>query len=62
MKKAFLLLLFILPITLFAQDKARDIVNKSIKAHGGKAYNNFAVSLDFRQFHLVLKQNQTLSI
>ena len=60
MKKALFLLIFILPITLFAQDKAHKIVNKSIKAHGGKAYNDFAVSLDFRQFHLVLKQNQTL--
>ena len=60
MKKALFLLIFISPITLFAQDKAHKIVNKSIKAHGGKAYNNFAVSLDFRQFHIVLKQNQTL--
>ncbi len=60
MKNILLYLLFILPITLFSQDKARIIVDKSIKAHGGKAYDNFAVSLDFRQFHLVLKQNKTL--
>lgn len=60
MKKILIYLLFILPITLFAQDKAHKIVAKSIKAHGGKAYNDFAVSLDFRQFHLVLKQNKTL--
>ena len=60
MKKAFILLLFILPITLFSQDKAHKIVNKSIKAHGGKAYQKMAVSLDFRQFHLVLTQNKTL--
>lgn len=60
MKNRLIYLLFILPITLFAQDKAHKIVKKSIKAHGGKAYNNFAVSLDFRQFHLVLKRNKTL--
>ncbi len=60
MKKILIYLLFILPITLFAQDKAHKIIAKSIKAHGGKAYDNFAVSLDFRQYHLVLKQNKTL--
>ncbi len=60
MKKILFLLLFVLPITLFSQDKAQVIIKKSIKAHGGKAYNNFAVSLDFRQFHLVLTQNKTL--
>ena len=60
MKKTVIYLLFLLPITLFSQDKAHKIVAKSINAHGGKAYQNFAVSLDFRQFHLVLKQNKTL--
>lgn len=57
MKKIFTILFFTLPFTLFSQNKAQKIIQKSIKAHGGLHYENLAVSLDFRQFHLILKQN-----
>jgi hypothetical protein len=58
MKKIILFLFLSLPTLFFAQNKAQKIIKKSIKAHGGKLYDNFAVSLDFRQFHLVLKQSK----
>jgi hypothetical protein len=57
MKKYILFSLLCLPTLFFAQNKAQKIIKKSIKAHGGKQYDNFSVSLDFRQFHLVLKHN-----
>ncbi len=60
MKKIFVFLLSILPFISNAQDKALDIIEKSIKAHGGKNYEKFAVELDFRQFHLILKQKNGL--
>jgi hypothetical protein len=58
MKKVVISLLLIVPIFLSAQDKAVKIIEKSIKAHGGKSYDNFAISLDFRQFHLILKHEK----
>jgi hypothetical protein len=58
MKKAPFLLIFLLPFTLFAQDKAQEILAKSIKAHGGKKYESLNVALDFRQFHLTLKHEK----
>jgi hypothetical protein len=58
MKKILFSIFFILPIFSQAQDKAQKIIAKSIKAHGGKAYDNFSIALDFRQFHLILTQNK----
>jgi hypothetical protein len=58
MKKILFTFLCVLPLTLFSQNKAQRIILKSIKAHGGKAYEKIAVSLDFRQFHLILKRNK----
>ena len=58
MKKILSILLFTLPFTLFSQTQAQKIILKSIKVHGGKSYENLAVSLDFRQFHLILKQSK----
>jgi hypothetical protein len=58
MKKILSILLFTIPFTLFSQTQAQKIILKSIKAHGGKDYENLAVSLDFRQFHLILKRNK----
>ncbi|WP_080239248.1 DUF6503 family protein [Spirosoma rigui] len=34
---------------------ARSIINRSIEAHGGDAYQNKRIEFDFRQFHLVLE-------
>jgi hypothetical protein len=58
MKNLLFFIVLNLPFFVFSQDKkAQKIINKSIKAHGGKRYDNFAVSLDFRQFKLVLRHN-----
>jgi hypothetical protein len=58
MKKIIVLLIFILPFTVFSQDKAQEILAKSIKAHGGKKYESLNMELDFRQFHLTLKHEK----
>ncbi len=39
-------------------DKAREIVDKSIEAHGGAKYENFTAEFDFRKFHIKLMQNE----
>lgn len=39
-------------------DKAREIVDKSIEAHGGTKYEKFAAEFDFRKFHIKLMQNE----
>lgn len=38
-------------------EKAIQIVEQSIEAHGGKNYRDMDVSFDFRQFRVHLKQN-----
>jgi hypothetical protein len=58
MKRILFTICCILPLSVFSQTQAQKIILKSIKAHGGKAYENLAVSLDFRQFHLILKRNK----
>lgn len=58
MKKTYLIILFFIPFLLSAQDKAQSIIAKSIKAHGGKAYEKCSIALDFRQFHLILTHNK----
>jgi hypothetical protein len=59
MKTLLQFLLCALPVLGFTQNKAKEIIQKSIKAHGGKSYEKMAVALDFRQFHLILKQDKT---
>jgi hypothetical protein len=58
MKKITFLVLTLLSYNLFAQPDARKIIEKSIKAHGGKQYEKFKISLDFRQFHITLMHNK----
>ncbi len=43
-----IILLLLLPAFLLAQDDAQKIINKSIKAHGGKKYNEKSFEFDFR--------------
>lgn len=38
-------------------DKAREIVDKSIEAHGGTKYENFTAEFDFRNFHIKLRHD-----
>ncbi len=40
-------------------EKANEIINQCIEAHGGKNYQNFDVSFDFRKFRVRLKQDGT---
>ena len=40
-------------------EKAKQIVAQCIEAHGGKSYQNFDVSFDFRKFKMRLKQMGT---
>ena len=40
-------------------EKAKQIVAQCIEAHGGKSYQNFDVSFDFRKFKVRLKQMGT---
>ena len=42
------LLLLALPLFLFGQEDAQKIINRSIKAHGGKTYNEKSFQFDFR--------------
>ncbi len=39
-------------------DKAREIVTKSIEAHGGKRFENFTADFDFRKFHIKLSHDK----
>ena len=39
------------------QNPAQTIINESIAAHGGDAYQNKRIAFDFRKYHLVLEQN-----
>lgn len=51
------LLLFFIVATAFACQSANDaksIIDRSIAAHGGDAYQNKRITFDFRQFHLIL--------
>ena len=59
MKKYNILLLIVLGFTACKNktDKAREIVDKSIEAHGGAKYENFTAEFDFRKFHIKLMQN-----
>ncbi len=54
MKKLILIAAFAL--SLFSckekSDKAHEIVEKSIAAHGGAKYENFTAEFDFRKFHI----------
>jgi len=38
------------------QNDAQTLIDQAIAAHGGDAYQNKRISFDFRQFHLVLEQ------
>ena len=42
------LLLLALPLLLLGQQDAQKIIDKSIKAHGGKAYNEKSFQFNFR--------------
>lgn len=59
MKK--LILISALALTFIAckdkTDKAREIVEKSIEAHGGAKYEKFTAEFDFRKFHIKLMQD-----
>jgi hypothetical protein len=57
MKKYFATLIYFLPIALFSQNDAQKIIEKCVKAHGGKRYENMAITLDFRQYHFTLKHD-----
>ena len=53
------LILFSCFVIVFAsckdkKDKAHQIVEQSIEAHGGKKYENFTAEFDFRKFHVKL--------
>jgi hypothetical protein len=58
MKKNIILLLIVLGFEACKEktDKAREIVDKSIEAHGGAKYKNFTAEFDFRKFHIKLIQ------
>ena len=58
MNRVIFFLIFFLPLIVSAQDEAQKILEKSIKAHGGKKYESLNVALDFRQFHLTLKHEK----
>lgn len=59
MKKLFLI--SVLAVAFIAckdkTDKAREIVDKSIEAHGGAKYDKFTAEFDFRKFHIKLMQD-----
>ena len=63
-KYHFLLICFFLTarIALFSQTSseamAKNIIAKSVEVHGGKAYNAFDISFDFRQFHFRVRQSR----
>lgn len=46
----------LLAVACQPKNDARTIVNDAIKAHGGDAYEHKRIEFDFRQFHLVLEQ------
>lgn len=60
MKKLFLISAFAFALVACKDktDKAREIVDKSIEAHGGAKYENFTAEFDFRKFHIKLMQNE----
>ncbi|MDZ7935319.1 MAG: DUF6503 family protein [Emticicia sp.] len=60
MKKYIVILIFALGFIACKDktDKAREIVDKSIEAHGGKSYEKFTTEFDFRKFHIKLMQNE----
>lgn len=55
---------FVMPFCSIAQksldNKAVKIIQLSVDAHGGKKYQNFDVSFDFRQFTVSIKNNMSL--
>ncbi len=59
MKKSIVILLIALGFVACKgkTDKAREIVDKSIEAHGGKNYEKFTAEFDFRKFHIKLMQD-----
>jgi len=59
MKKLILISVFAMALVACKDktDKALEIVDKSIEAHGGAKYENFTAELDFRKFHFKLMQN-----
>jgi hypothetical protein len=38
-------------------NKAKEIIKKSVEAHGGDAYNDVDISFDFRKYRFHIKQN-----
>lgn len=52
----FLCFFFLVALSCEPEDKAKKIISQAIKAHGGDAYANKRIEFDFRQFHLVLDQ------
>ncbi len=60
MKKLILISAFALALVACKDktDKAHEIVDKSIEAHGGAKYENFTAEFDFRKFHIKLMQNE----
>ncbi len=59
-----LCLAFLMPFCGIAQKpmdkKAVAIIQKSVEAHGGKKYQNFDVSFDFRKYRVRIKNNMSL--
>lgn len=62
MHKITLFFFLLLSTSLISQkktdQKALEIIKKSVDAHGGKNYKNLAVSFDFRQFSYQIKLNK----
>ena len=59
-----LYLAFVMPFCSIAQksvdNKAVKIIQMSVEAHGGKKYQNFDISFDFRQYRVRIKNNMSL--
>ena len=55
---------FVMPFCSIAQksvdNKAVKIIQMSVEAHGGKKYQNFDISFDFRQYRVRIKNNMSL--
>ena len=55
---------FVMPFCSIAQksvdNKALKIIQMSVEAHGGKKYQNFDISFDFRQYRVRIKNNMSL--
>lgn len=59
-----LLFLFIVSVLMACEkpkndSKAEKIINECVEKHGGKNYENFDISFDFRKFRVRIMQNKT---